>query len=79
MNQTRLESLVEACINTGIGFIVAMSVTQFILIPLWDLDWGVKDNFLVTLIFTAAGITRSYLIRRFFNNGLHKLVHRILK
>ena len=76
MKQSRLESLLEAVVNTGSGFIIAMLVTQYIVVPLWDLDWGMADNFAVTLLYTSIAIARGYVWRRFFNAGVHRAIHR---
>ena len=75
MNQTRLESLVEASINTASGFVVAMLVTQYIVVPLWNLQWTPGDSAAVTLVYTVVAVARGYVWRRFFNAGLHRVVH----
>lgn len=77
MKQTRLESLLEVCINIAIGWTVSMLITIYVVAPLWNLDWTVSDSFWVTAIYTVAAITRGYVVRRFFNASLHKLAHRI--
>jgi len=78
MNQSRLESLVETCINIASGFVLAMLITEFVVVPLWDLDWNTADNFAVTGIFTVSAVVRGYFWRRFFNAGVHKAVHRVV-
>jgi len=78
MKQSKLESLLEAGINTASGFIVAMLVTEFIVVPLWDLNWSFSDNFAVTALYTTIAVCRGYLWRRFFNAGVHKAVHRAI-
>lgn len=76
MNQSKLESLFETCINIASGFVLAMLITEFVVVPLWGLDWNTADNFAVTSIFTVTAIIRGYFWRRFFNAGVHKVVHR---
>lgn len=78
MKQSRLESLIESVLNTASGFVVAMLIMQFIVTPLWHLPTSSADNLAITLIFTVAAITRSYLWRRFFNAGVHKKVHQLV-
>lgn len=75
MKQTRLVSAIEATVNVGTGFLLAMGIWQFI-VPVFypHLEPSVSENILMTTIFTAASITRGYLWRRFFNNGLHQEV-----
>lgn len=76
MTQTRLQSFVEACINVAIGFVVSFAV-QLATFPLFGihLTWG--GNLAVISIFTVTSVARSYFIRRFFNNRLHRLAQRI--
>ena len=79
MIQTRLESLLEVCINIFLGWLVSMAITLWIVVPLWKLDWSFSDSFWVTMIYTVAAIVRGYIVRRFFNAQLHKLAHDIAK
>jgi membrane protein implicated in regulation of membrane protease activity len=79
VNQTRLESLVEAAVNTASGFLVSLVVQWAIIMPIWDLDWTFWDNLAVTTIFTIASVARSYLWRRFFNAQLHKGMRRLFQ
>ncbi|MEW8139480.1 MAG: hypothetical protein AB2761_20650 [Candidatus Thiodiazotropha endolucinida] len=75
MNQTKIESIVEVVFNYLSGFIFAYLVYAFIVIPT---PWLKESAFWVTLLFTVASMIRSYLWRRFFNAGLHKVVHRLV-
>jgi len=79
MKQTRLESLLEVNINIFLGWLVSMAITLWIVVPLWNLDWDIADSFWVTMIYTVAAIVRGYIVRRFFNAQLHKLVHEIAR
>lgn len=77
MKQTKMVSLVEVLVNIGTGFMVAMLVWHFVIPEFFPRMAGpVAENFTVTLIFTVTSIFRSYLWRRFFNNGFnHALVN----
>ena len=66
VGQSKLESLIESAINTGLGFLVAM-VTQILVYPLFDIDVTVGDQALLALIFTAVSLVRGYIVRRYFN------------
>ena len=66
LGQSKLESLIESAINTGLGFLVAM-VTQILIYPLFDIDVTVGDQALLALIFTAVSLVRGYVVRRYFN------------
>ena len=79
MNQTRLESLLEAIINTVIGFVLALGTWQFIVAPLMGYVVTMKDNLLITGIFTVVSVSRGYVLRRFFNAGLHKAIKLITR
>ncbi len=75
MQQTRLVSLIEVGVNIFTGFVVAMLVWRFVIPELFPRMVGpVSENFTITLVFTATSIARSYLWRRFFNNGFHATV-----
>jgi len=77
--QTRLVSLIEASLNVGSGFIIAMVVWQLVVAPMFGYHVTIRDNAALTSIFTFVSIVRSYLWRRFFNAGLHKALVRWFK
>lgn len=79
MNQTKLESLLEASANTAIGFVVAFLTWQLIAAPLMGYEVTFRDNLIITSIFTVASVVRGYLCRRFFNAGLHRVVQSTAK
>ena len=66
--QNRRLSLVESLTNTfsglGISFII-----QLILFPLMNIPVRIEQNVVITLVFTAASITRGYVVRRIFNRS----------
>ena len=78
MKQSKLESLVEASLNTASGFVVSLLVWQWLVAPIYGLpiDWGM--NFGITIIFTVVSILRSYVWRRVFNRGVNRAVMRWL-
>ena len=67
MHQTKIESFVEALVNTVIGFSITMAMY-----PLINWICGIEMSFeqtsLSTILFTILSVLRSYLLRRFFNN-----------
>lgn len=78
MIQSRLESLVEASLNTASGFVVSLIVWRFVAGWLGlPIDMG--TNLLITGIFTVVSIVRSYIWRRFFNASVHKRVMRCFR
>lgn len=72
MTQTRLGSLIEALINTCIGFGINYSA-NLLIFPLFGFHITLGENFVMGLIYTVISVVRSYCIRRWFNARLHKL------
>lgn len=76
MNQTRIGSLIEACINTAIGFAVSI-VLSLIVYPMFGHSFTLAQNVGITVIFTVASIVRSYVVRRWFNARIHVAAQRL--
>ncbi len=76
LRQSRLESVLEITMNYLSGFIVAYLVYEYIVIPYPEL---LHSAFWVTMLFTVVSVIRTYIWRRFFNAGLHKVAHGIAK
>lgn len=76
MNQSRLVSLIETLANTAIGFIVSYLAWPFIAAAA-DLHYTNGQHAGVTAAFTVLSVARGYVIRRFFNGGLHRLAIRL--
>ena len=79
MNQTRLESFIEASANTATGFIVSYVFWLVVVVPAFHLDTTPGDNFIITSMFTVLSVVRSYLWRRFFNAGIHLIVRKMVR
>lgn len=79
MKQTRLESLLEATINTMSGFLISLMFWVWVVIPVWGIKVTMFDNLMITCCFTVLSIGRGFIWRRFFNAGIHKWVHTIVK
>lgn len=75
MRQTRLGSLIEALMNTAIGFVISM-VISVLVYPAFGHRFTLAQNAGITLIFTVASITRGYVLRRWFNARLHAAAER---
>lgn len=72
MNQTRLGSLIEACINVVIGFAINYSA-NLLIFPLFGFHISPGANFVMGLIYTVISVIRSYCVRRWFNAKLHSM------
>lgn len=68
--QSREMSLLEATVNTAVGYVVSVA-SNFIILPAFGLHTTLTDNLLIGLCFTVISLVRSYALRRFFN-GVHQ-------
>lgn len=67
MNQSRIDSLMEAVTNTAIGFCVAMVGNAIILPIVFGIEVSLAANILTATAYTAISIIRQYILRRLFN------------
>lgn len=79
MKQTKIESFIEVNINIFIGFIVSLTFWTFVVVPVYELPVTFIQNLEITGWFTLLAIARGYIVRRFFNAGLHKAAHSLAK
>lgn len=70
MNQSRLGSLIEACINVLIGFTINF-FANILILPLIGFHITVGQNLFIGVLYTVISVARSYVIRRWFNARLH--------
>ena len=66
IGQTVRQSVVEALVGTGIGFVVAL-MSQVFLMWWYDLPSTFGQDVGITLFFTGISILRGYAVRRYFN------------
>ena len=64
--QSRKHSLIEAFVNTAVGFCLSCFVAYAVL-PYFGMKKSFLDSFEITVIFTVISILRNYFVRRFFN------------
>ena len=77
MQQTKAISAIEAVMNIGSGFIVAVILWQ-ILAALYGIPMPLLRNLEITTIFTIVSMCRSYIWRRCFERWLNAWLHRML-
>lgn len=68
--QTRKGSVFEVTCNYVSGFIVAALTWQWVVVPMFNcgMDYSqVRNNLVITTIFTVISVLRSYFWRRLFN------------
>lgn len=75
MTQTKLGSLIEACVNIVIGFAINFCANMIVL-PWFGFNVNAGQAFGIGLVFTVIAIGRMYVIRRYFNAQLHRLSQR---
>ena len=78
MNQTRVGSLIEACINVAIGLCVSVVANHFVF-PQFGFYPSLGENVVISLIYTAISIVRQYVLRRWFNARLHAAAQRMAR
>ncbi len=71
MDQSKLESFVETCINTTIGYVVAL-ISQLLVFPMVGIDVPFSTNLEIGAWFTVISVARGYIIRRWFNARLKR-------
>lgn len=64
--QTPIQSLIEAKINTLLGFGISY-LTLLVVNAIYGLNLSLFDSLEITLIFTVVSIGRNYVVRRYFN------------
>ena len=69
--QTKKWSMIESLTSTTIGWLIGVILNMLVL-PLFGYDVSLTDGLLISIIFTAVSVIRSYVIRRFFNSKERK-------
>lgn len=64
--QSRRSSLLEALLNTLIGFWISVLANLFLL-PIWGFKVSLVQSIEIGIVFTLVSILRSYGLRRAFN------------
>lgn len=70
--QSKIDSLIESCINVGIGFLVSV-IANFIIFPWVGITASTTQVLLVGLFMTGVSVARSYLVRRWANKYLSQV------
>lgn len=78
MRQSRLGSLVEVSVNIAIGFVINW-IANILVLPLFGFDVTPSQAFSMGLIFTVISVARSYVVRRYFEQRIHRAAMRLMK
>jgi len=77
VSQSRKGSLIEALINVAIGFSINF-VANLIILPAVGLKGlTLENNFYIGCAFTVVSVTRTYVIRRWFNSIIERTARRL--
>jgi hypothetical protein len=69
--QSRRDSLIEAIVNTFIGFLITCAVAP-LLYWIANVKMSAGQMGVANLLFTLVSVIRNYLIRRWFNGKIYK-------
>lgn len=69
LNQTKLDSFIEACINVLIGFGISV-LANFVIFPLVGVSASTSQILLAGIFMTFVSVARSYFVRRCANKWL---------
>lgn len=64
--QSRLGSLMESLTNIAIGITIGF-LSNIIVLPAFGYDVTLADGAMISVVFTAISLVRSYVIRRLYN------------
>jgi len=73
MSQSKFGSLIEAVAHTCIGYVLSLCV-QLIVYPLYGASFTFVQNLEIGLIFMVVSLGRGYVIRRWFEDRIHRAV-----
>lgn len=71
MQQSRLGSFIEAWINVLIGFGINF-IANLLILPMFGFNITLMDNLYIGILYTIISVVRSYAIRRWFNDYIHR-------
>lgn len=78
-SQTRMGSFIEAWVNVFIGFGINFTANMLILPVFGFTSLTLATNFVIGAIYTVISVLRSYVIRRWFNDRLHRFAQKLAK
>lgn len=67
MKQTRMDSFMESLVNIAIGLAISTVANLVLLGMILGFPMSAAENVLISSVFTAISLVRSYCIRRAFN------------
>lgn len=74
--QSKTESLIEALVNTAVGFVINY-FANIVVLHAAGFPVGPGKAFVISMVFTVISIVRGYAIRRWAQAHLNALIRRI--
>ena len=74
--QSKRSSLVEAGINTVIGYVISLLV-QLVAYPAFGHSFTLAQNLGLGVVFAIVSLIRGYVIRRWFNQYIHRIASKV--
>lgn len=71
MNQTRIESFIEAITHAVVGMCIGL-VSQLVVFPAVGVHARLSQNLAILASFTGISVVRTYVVRRFFVTYFHR-------
>lgn len=65
--QKKKHSLLEACLSTAIGFVIAFFANLVVMPVVFGITPSFSQNMYATVLFTIISVVRGYYVRRLFN------------
>ena len=78
MQQTKLDSFIEALFSTFIGFVVSFTA-NILIMPVLGIPVSLSQNFALTVAFTFVSVARSYFVRRWANKYLTQFREKVVE
>ena len=78
MRQSRLGSLIEVSVNIAIGFLINW-IANIIVLPMFGFQVTAGQAFQMGLVFTVISVARSYVVRRYFEQRIHRAAMKLGK
>ena len=76
--QSKLDSLIESCINVGIGFLVSV-IANFIIFPWVGITASTIQVITVGIFMTFVSVARSYFVRRWANKYITQFREKVVE
>lgn len=74
--QTRRSSLIEAGLNTILGYVISLAV-QLVAYPAFGHSFTLSQNLGLGVVFAVVSLARGYVVRRWFNQYIQRIASKV--